>query len=267
MNKTVRIALVVVLLGALLAAGYLWWQSQEPAAPPVAVVAPPVAPVATAPPPPAEPAIKHPLEAEPAPEPLPSIDASDDVLTQALAALVGSKPWQALFHPDRLVRRIVATIDNLPRQDAPVKMWPVKPVGSPFLAAGSGATLAIDPANAKRYAAYVKLAQAVDAARLVALYRRYYPLFQQAYVDLGFPQGYFNDRLVAALDDLLAAPELTEPPRLTQPKVLYLYADPDLEKRSAGQKIMMRLGADNARAVKAKLREIRTLVARLPSAS
>jgi len=39
--------------------------------------------------------------------------------------------------------------------------------------------------------------------------------------------------------------------------VLYAYADPDLEARSAGQKIMMRMGADNEAKVKAKLRELR----------
>jgi hypothetical protein len=39
--------------------------------------------------------------------------------------------------------------------------------------------------------------------------------------------------------------------------VLYQFADPELERRSAGQKVMMRMGADNARRVKAKLREIR----------
>jgi len=62
---------------------------------------------------------------------------------------------------------------------------------------------------------------------------------------------------VEAIDNLLAAPELAAPPELVQPKVLYEFADEDLQKRSAGQKIMMRMGADNARRVKAKLREIR----------
>ncbi len=100
------------------------------------------------------------------------------------------------------------------------------------------------------------------AAQLVAVYRHFYPLFQQAYVELGYPQGYFNDRLVAAIDDLLATPEPAEPPRLVQQKVIYQFADSDLEGRSAGQKIMLRIGTENARTVKAKLREIRKLVAK-----
>jgi hypothetical protein len=51
---------------------------------------------------------------------------------------------------------------------------------------------------------------------------------------------------------------LEGPVTLVRPKVFYLYADPGLESRSAGQKILMRTGVENTRRIKAKLREIRT---------
>ena len=85
----------------------------------------------------------------------------------------------------------------------------------------------------------------------------YYPLFQQSYRELGYPDGYFNDRLVVVIDHLLATPDLPQPPALTQSKVMYEYADPALESRSAGQKLLLRSGPDNEAAIKAKLREIR----------
>ncbi len=47
---------------------------------------------------------------------------------------------------------------------------------------------------------------------------------------------------------------------LAQPKVLYQYVDADLESRSAGQKIMMRMGGENAAKLKSKLHEIRALL-------
>jgi hypothetical protein len=106
----------------------------------------------------------------------------------------------------------------------------------------------------------VQLAEAVDAKTLVGIYVHFYPLLQEDYRALGYPNGYFNDRLVQTIDDLLSAPEVSAPPALVQPKVFYQYADPDLESRSAGQKIMMRMGPDNAARIKAKLREIRALV-------
>jgi hypothetical protein len=65
-----------------------------------------------------------------------------------------------------------------------------------------------------------------------------------------------------ALDNLLDAPDINEPIKLVQPKVMYEFADPALEARSAGQKIMIRMGSENAAKVKAKLREIRHEVTR-----
>ena len=98
--------------------------------------------------------------------------------------------------------------------------------------------------------------EAVEAKRLASAYLRLYPLFQKAYEELGYPNAYFNDRLVQAIDDMLAAPEVSAP-ELVQPKVLWQFADPALEDRSAGQKIMIRMGPANAARVKDKLRAIR----------
>jgi len=99
--------------------------------------------------------------------------------------------------------------------------------------------------------------QAADVKSLAALYRRLYPLFQQAYEDLGYPGKYFNDRLVEVIDHLLETPEIAAPIPLEQPRVFYTYADASLEARSAGQKLLIRMGPANARIVKAKLRELR----------
>ncbi|MCA8886134.1 MAG: DUF3014 domain-containing protein, partial [Hyphomonadaceae bacterium] len=65
--------------------------------------------------------------------------------------------------------------------------------------------------NAARYGALVRWIESVDMERAVALYARLYPLFQQAYEELGYPGRYFNDRLVAVIDHLLQAPEPASP--------------------------------------------------------
>ncbi|RYE79988.1 MAG: DUF3014 domain-containing protein, partial [Oxalobacteraceae bacterium] len=137
-----------------------------------------------------------------------------------------------------------------------------KPVGGAFLVNKTGSEPTIATANAARYTPYVELAKRTDAAQLVKTYASFYPLFQAAYVELGYPKGYFNDRLVEVVDHLLAAPTADGPVRLTQPHILYKFADPQLEKASAGHKIMLRMGNQNALIVKAKLREIRTELVR-----
>jgi hypothetical protein len=100
----------------------------------------------------------------------------------------------------------------------------------------------------------------IDARKLVTVYVHFYPLFEQEYRELGYPSGHFNDRLIDAIDDLLQTPDVAAPLELVQPKVLYEFADPELESLSAGQKIMLRMGADNAVLIKSKLVEIRSLL-------
>lgn len=228
---------------------------------------PPVPAVAEAPAPlpPPEPEIRYPLEPSPAVAALPPLGESDPAVREALGRVWGERALGQLFNLDGFVRRVVATIDNLPREKAAVRLMPVKPASGPLRTAQKDGARVIDPANAERYTRYVQLATAVDSARLVELYAHFYPLFQQAYEDLGYPKAYFNDRLVEVIDHLLATPELPQDAVLVQPKVLYRFADPDLEARSAGQKIMLRMGDANATRVKAKLREVRAeLTRRVP---
>lgn len=258
-----RMAWVIVVLVVLGVAGYVLLHRQA-APPPESEEFIPPPPVATAPPAPApapaEPAIAHPLAGVPTETPLPDLEQSDAVIGKALRAVLGRK-WQDLLAPETLIRNIVATVDNLPRQYLPARVVPIKRVAGAFINDGQGDELSIGASNRQRYGAYVRLIEAVDSARLVAVYRQFYPLFQRAYVDIGYPKAYFNDRLIAAIDDLLAAPEPDEPIMLVQPKVLYRYADERIEALSAGQKIMIRIGRENAARIKTKLREIRGQVA------
>jgi hypothetical protein len=211
---------------------------------------------------PPEPPIRHPIEAAtPEAEPLPALAESDGAVREALAELFGSS-LEDFFNPQDIVQRFVATVDNLPRENVAQRLMPVKPVAGRLAIAGKGESLTLSSENAARYEPYVRLAESVPTGPLVATYVQFYPLFQQQYEELGYPDKYFNDRLVEVIDHLLAAPEVQEPVALTQPKVLYEFADPKLQELSAGQKILVRMGGANAARVKAKLHEIRSAVAR-----
>ena len=134
--------------------------------------------------------------------------------------------------------------------------------------------MAIGARNAERYVPFVRFVEGIDARQAVALYLRVYPLLQQAYEDLGYPGKYFNDRVVEVIDNLLATPMPAGPiavKRFTADggasSGLYVFVDPALEASPAGQKILLRMGRDNAAPLMAKLRELRALlVARPPAA-
>jgi hypothetical protein len=193
--------------------------------------------------------------------PLTALNASDDAIKAALRTLWGHGTF-GLLRFDNFIHRVVATIDNLPRRELAERLRPAVPAPGQFRTAGKADALVVSPQNFPRYSPHIQLAKAADARTLVRIYVKFYPLFQQAYEDLGYPNGYFNDRLIEVIDHLVAAPALPDHARLQQPKVFYQFADSDLEQRSAGEKILMRVGNENAVVIKAKLREIRAELVR-----
>lgn len=197
----------------------------------------------------------------PAVQPLPSLADSDTQVREALGAVIGEPAVSRLIRPDMLVRHMVVTVDNLSRKRAAVQLRPVKPVPGQFAVSGNDQHASIDPSNYQRYTPYVQALQMMDVKQMSTLYFHYYPLFQQAYQSLGYPNGYFNDRLVETIDNMLATPDVKGDITLVRPNVLYQFSDPMLENLSAGQKLLIRMGPQNEALVKAKLRELRAAVA------
>lgn len=262
MTKTIAWVVGALVLAAALIWGALWWQKRT--TPAVALPPPVVQAPAPEPPAPPAPQIEHPIEraqdGQSEPPPQVALDASDGPLRDALANLFKGNKLPEWVQPMNLIRHSVATIDNLPREKTAPRLMPVRPTPGALTTITAGENLVIAPDNSARYTPVIAVVQAVDAKQLAAVYVRFYPLFQQAYRELGYPDGYFNDRLVVVIDHLLATPNVKTPIALVQPKVLYRYADPELEALSSGQKAMIRIGPDNAAVLKAKLREIRNEV-------
>lgn len=268
---------IVVAVAAAIGAGAAWWfwwrpahlSAPQPAATSAAPAPPASAPMAQA----SEP--HNPVDAlASADTALPALAESDAHVSLALRELLGAQNVAGFLQLDGFVRRAVATVDNLARPQAPARLWPVQPAPGRFTVDGpaDAQTQAIAPANAARYRAFVAFAEGVPLDAAVKLYARLYPLFQAAYEELGFPGRYFNDRLVAVLDHLLAAPVPSGPVAVqltkvagevpsTRPWVRYEYADPRLEALSSGQKMLVRMGPENARRLKAVLAELRRRVA------
>lgn len=276
MNKSrlyLGLAFVAVLVGAL---AWYGWLQPEPAAPapqPMAVPAGPIAPEPL-PPAPVEPIIQHPVEAIetlPAAKPLPKLDESDNRLKDELVAWLGRRKVQQFLLLDTFVRRVVVTVDNLAREHAAPSMWPLQTTPGRFTTLPQGEKTIISPDNAQRYSALVQFIDVVDARQGVQIYATLYPLFQQAYQELGYPKGYFNDRLVAVIDQLLATPvqeaplevylvEVKGPIPSERPWLRYEFSAPALQHLSAGQKMLLRTGPVNHRRLRAKLLEIRKLL-------
>src|SRR6185312_784095 len=138
--------------------------------------------------------------------PLPALADSDASVAAALAGLAEGTDLSSLLVRQQIIARIVASIDALPRRSQANLMSPLRSPKGAFVVDETGGATVIGAQNGARYAPYMRVVDAADPQALVAWYVHAYPLFQQAYQELGYPKGYFNDRLIAVIDNLLATP-------------------------------------------------------------
>jgi hypothetical protein len=254
------IGAVVVVLAIVAAGVYLARKAMQPEAPPAA------APAASSSVHSAVPAapIQHPISqagvgpAAASTVALPALADSDASVATALAGLAEGTDLPSLLARQQIIARIVASIDALPRRGQANLMSPLRAPKGAFVVDEADGTTVIGAQNSARYAPYMRIVDAADPQALVAWYVHSYPLFQQAYQELGYPKGYFNDRLIVVIDNLLAAPEPAQPSALALSKGYYVYTDPAFESLSAGQKLLLRAGPASEARIKAKLRAIRS---------
>lgn len=215
---------------------------------------------------PSTPAIKH--RVAPRPSTPPPILPTE--VNTAVGKALGPRALARFFYVEPLARRFVASVDALGQQPAPTSLWLLRPApGTLRLAGGANVqdTRLLAAANSRRYTDFISWVESTDNQRLLTLYARLYPLLQQSYVELGHPDGYFNDRLIEVIDQLLATPQPRGPLRLkvsnrppapgTPPQPRYEFSDQALENLSTGQKLLLRLGPLQAYRLKAKLRLLR----------
>lgn len=269
-----RILVVVIVLVAA-AMTWLWYEEfREPAVP--------VESATLEPPEPQDPEPRHPVpepspeplpepeadagadEPDPVPEPLPvlpQLDESDGWILERLAEMLGAEDVEEWLVEERIVERAVVFINNLDTRPIPVRMWPVRPLaGSPEIG-GEEESLLWSEQNAARYESAVETLLAVDPEVAARFYVRHYRLFQQAHAELAQSENYFNDRLVDVIDHVLDVPEVPADFEVEDWEGRYRFADEGLEAESPGRKLLLRMGPDNAAAVRSWLREFRDHVA------
>lgn len=191
---------------------------------------------------------------------LPSRTRSDEALRSALDKAPGSAGLLPLVAPRGLVDRIAATVEALPGEALPRRALPMVPPGEFPLAHRAR----LSQRHFVRYEPYVRALESADLRSLASIYVRMYPLFQEAWARRTGGEGHFNDALVSAIDHLLETPESPPAPVIVRRGKVMEFEDPVLERRSAGQKLMLRMGAQNARRVKAVLSEVRGHIAMHP---
>lgn len=198
-------------------------------------------------------------------EPLPVLNESDAGVLAALQELRGEGLLK-LIVPQEVLRKFVLAVNGIEEGKVVHEYRPVISPAPPFVPEKFSVMVegvAVDQErvsvnNYQRYEPYVTTLALIDPDAAVALYKRFYPLMAEAFKELGLKKSNFHTVVIGAIDNLLAAPDVQGDLLLVHPKVFYQYADPALEKLPQTHKLMLRMGPENARSVKASLRQLRT---------
>jgi hypothetical protein len=227
--------------------GY-WYFRSEPVAPPVETeaAAPPTTEEVA--PPPAEPMT------------LPALGESDTLVRDLVRGISSNPELATWLATPGLVRNAAVVVDNIAEGVTPAKHLSMFAPKQEFQAAGNEDAPFTDPRSFARYNGIADAVASIDAGGAVQAYRNLRPLFDEAYKDLGHPDGNFDVALQKAISLLLATPDAPADVPLESRVESYHFKDAALEDLTGAQKQLLRMGPRNDRLIKDKLREIlRTL--------
>jgi len=223
--------IVAVILGAL-------WMAR--AQPPSTVLAP------------TSPADAARTSRRPQPDPLqlPPLAESDTMLQELVASLSRNPLLARLLVPRGAVRAATLAVVMIGDGRTPViPLTPIRPTEKALVTDGK-----LDPASYARWDPIVRALDSVNPGDAAKVYVNVKPLFDEAYRELGYPDGDFDQALVRAIKMLNATPSLsTEPTLLTRPAYAE-HQDAALRALPPVQKQLLLMGPAHRRAVLAWLK-------------
>ena len=247
-----RIVAIILVLAGLAGAGYfLYWRKAQPA--PADVRA----------------HTEQPVAADSKPKPvaevgeaidLPELSQTDAIVRQLVGGLSSHPSVAAWLAGDQLIRNFTVSTLNLSGGRMPAAQLNRLRPTQKFQVRGSGADLSIDPRSYVRYNTYADAVDALDARGTARLYATLKPRIQDAYKELGYPDGDFDRVMAGAINEVLKTPVVDGRIGLVSKSVTYEFADSRLQSLSPAQRQLLRMGPRNVRVIQAKLQEIAPLI-------
>jgi hypothetical protein len=186
---------------------------------------------------------------------LPPLDDTDALVRRLVAGLSSHPSITAWLASDGLIRSFVVAVENISTGRTPARhLRALRPKGE-FRVVDRGGELEVDPRSYERYTQIAGAVQSIDAQGAARLYTTLKPRLEEAYRELGHQES-FDRALQRAIVTLLQVPVLQANIGMVPKGALYQYLDPRVERLTAAQKQLARMGPQNVRIVQAKLREV-----------
>ena len=185
---------------------------------------------------------------------LPNLLDSDILIRQIMGKMSpGLLPW---LSADQLIRRYMLVVNDFAQSQRIANHMSFIRLDKPFLVEMIGNELFISSKCYQRYNRLVQAVQAINTKVAIMFYKQIRPLMLQVFMEFGYPEDISLEKtLKKAVAQILATPVVEGRVGLVRPSMYYKFADKKLELLNPVQKQMVRMGPENTRIIKSKLRE------------
>ncbi|WP_445775755.1 DUF3014 domain-containing protein [Shewanella sp.] len=189
-------------------------------------------------------------------EPLPALAESDDFIESKTLAIANGMKIAPMILKKDIARQFVVFVDNLAQGELVRKASPLKGPETEFSVSEITNKTFLNPDSYHRYDLYADFVAGLDEKELVATYIELKPLFAEAFSELGYSDIDFDNRMQAVFTMVADAPIIEDPIELSSVTVNYHFVDPNLEALPNAQKLLIRMGPENTRKIKAAVKKL-----------
>lgn len=186
-----------------------------------------------------------------------SATAGSEAITSLVAGISAHPQWAAWLVTDDLLYRFVAAVEAVADGYSPADELGFMTAGGPFLVREEEDRLVIAAGTFRRYNLAVEVLRSIEVDDAVAIFRELEPEIEEVRGDVAWHRGGFEDRLMQAIDHLLAVEIPADPVEVERRTVSYAFADERYESLSGAQRQLLRMGRTNAELVQNSLRDLR----------
>lgn len=176
---------------------------------------------------------------------LPPLNDSDDVFRQLVSTLSNNPLVARLLVSKALARSAVLAVEQIGDGRTPATPLSALRPASRLAILGGGDSGKIDPMSYARWSGATASLVETDPGDAAQVYVTLKPLFDEAYRELGHPNGDFDASLVRAINTLNDTPKVSVDPVLLRRPGYFEHADPQLRGILPVQKEMILIGPDN----------------------
>ena len=189
-------------------------------------------------------------------EPLPALSDSDDFVEAKTLAIANGMKIAPMIVKKDIARQFVVFVDNLAQGDLVRKASPLKGPDTQFSVSEITNKTFLNPDGYHRYDVYANFIAGLSDKDLITTYTELKPLFTEAFTELGYNDVDFDKRMQQAFSMIINAPIIEDPIELSSISVNYKYVNPNLEALPNAQKLLLRMGPENTRKIKAAVKKL-----------